>query len=256
MSVATKNVGNKHAIQKRMVSNILEMLEGSDSPEAMRERMLEPFANDSTKYGSVKNNIMKMFRNGWEKELEHMQSGMTNLGVVAALVLSVTLGLVQQPVVEPVLEDSSVWDDSRDVMADISFASFHFATQCSLICVVLSVMWVNYSLGFIHDADDFIWFVRFMPRQTVDALLVVSLICCSVGLTTLSPVVWADPVASITFYVSAGLFAVVLVYYLTRLFGAKAHIAASMKNLNEVCINSINEAYKQFEANLADEMHS
>jgi len=137
-----------------MVDNIVEMFKATDNADEMKQKLLAVLANP--KFDPMKPLVVGMLRHGWERELEGSQSFVTNIGVTAALIMSVTLGYVFQPANQPVPDGDSIWDDERDIMADITFVCFEIASALALGCVVMSLMWVTASTNHVHDADDFL----------------------------------------------------------------------------------------------------
>jgi len=252
MALATQQVKVKAAAERvslhgNMVDNILEMLKGGDDAGGMKDKLLAVFAPDKPKFSPVKNAVVKMFRHGWQTELSNSQSFVTNLGVTAALVLSVTLGLVLQPVNSAVPEGDSMWDDSRDVMSDITFACFHLASGSALLCVIVSLMWVNSSIAHVHDADDFLWFLQMFERGTAVKWLVVCLVCTGVGVATVATVVWDGVVGSGCFFITALAILLTIIWYISKEMTGRKHTGASMEGLNGLCIAAIHEAWRQFQ---------
>mmetsp|Transcript_41704 Transcript_41704/g.95710 ORF Transcript_41704/g.95710 Transcript_41704/m.95710 type:complete len:244 (+) Transcript_41704:81-812(+) len=229
-----------------MVQNVLEMLAGSDDPMAMKARLLEILSGKGA--WESRNMVVKMLRFGWQAQLEGMRTGVTNLGVTAALVLSVTLSLIIEPP-QPT-DDESAFEEVHKELSDVAYICFHLATLFALVAVIFSIIWVNYSISFLHDADDFLWFCGFFPANRVDIVIVLCLLSAFAGLIVSTAVVARDPAASMCVYSGTGVLVFTLLWYIHKLVCVRSHNEVALKRLNASCTKAINQAYAQFESSL------
>lgn len=142
-----------------MRENIWEMIVSSDDRAAL---LLRAVAKGDP--GAI-----AMVRKGWSEYLADQRVVVTNFRMVAGLMASFTVGLSMTPI--EVTDVSDGWEDSRQKMQEAAQSCCAVAASLSIWVIIMSVVWVNYSMGFVLDADDALWFQLAIPSAIVDVML-------------------------------------------------------------------------------------
>jgi len=178
--------------------NLHEMFEGSDNPQELKEA-LGKVAKDDPKL------TFAMLRFGWEKTLSIRRERAVSIGMVGALIFSVTLGMAVAPL-EPTervtaegFED--FWSDVRPLFEDMYNVLITFGATLSAVSVVNSALYILWIQIYVSDADDFIWFCReYHVTHWVDAPMVLALFFSVLAVAFASVTLYPNPVASVCFF--------------------------------------------------------
>lgn len=231
----------KKAVARRPLpsGDVVEMFAGSLDPPAARDKLLAALDKRNAQ-------AKDCAERGWAAAMAETTSNTTNMGVVAALVLSFSASLAISPLT-PLPDADDMWSDHRERMADVCTALFFLGTMFAVSCVIVSVLQVNYATAFVNNIDDFLWWINFFPKALVDALLVICLLLVVVGSIVAMPVVNPDPLASVCFFSGIVVCVLLVAFYIRILSEAvtreKRMIAAAVPRLKAL----IEAAFDQFQ---------
>eukprot|EP00932_Pfiesteria_piscicida_P017343 SRR837773.4226.p1 GENE.SRR837773.4226~~SRR837773.4226.p1 ORF type:complete len:208 (-),score=60.25 SRR837773.4226:90-629(-) len=166
------------------------------------------------------------------------------MGIVSALVASVTVGSALAPLELPDVEDD--WTDRRMVMKETAQAFLAVSAILAILSTIMSLVWVNYSMIFVLDADDAFWFMRAIDGSVVDTTLVICLLCTSIGVVLGATIVNVKTASTVTFVLLLVLMALGLIWYITVLIIAKKHQSANAKRVAKVTVQVVREVATKY----------
>ena len=144
-----------------------------------------------------------MLRFGWEETLEPRRERASTIGVIGALIFSVTLQMTMTPLAPTyaAMGSEDRWSDYRSVFSDIYHVLIVLGATFWAISVVTSalhILWLNIC---VSDSDDFIWLCHtYSINLWVDMPMVMALFfsVLSVGVGSIS--LYSEPVASVCLF--------------------------------------------------------
>jgi len=198
-------------LKKSMEDNMREVYNSSDNPAEIKTDLLYYANSKDCDF------LALIMRSGWMTWKQQMKDQVVNYGVVAALVLSVVLGLAVAPLTPNTAKDA--WADRRESFADLYLIILLLSSSFAFICIVISLVQVVTYDQWALDLDDFIYQVKFFKNNTFASTSLI--ICAVLGFLAVpfgGVVILADPHASIIFYASVGL-AIVLILFVIFAYG-------------------------------------
>merc|ERR1711879_58899 len=159
---------------------------------------------------------------GWEAIAEGHRSNATNVGVVAALVLSFVTGMVLE--LPEVVDVDDSWADSRESMLEAYGVFATASSSLCVACVILSIIWVHHSVAFVSTGDEFLEFVTRFPTVLVDICLILGVLCFGVAFCLGVVLVQANTAATTSLVITVVTFSAVILFYIWALIrgGAKS----------------------------------
>lgn len=202
----------KESVRTVLRNNLTEMLISTDEPQVFAATILEALER-------ADDDVIMMVRLGWTNVLKARQESTTNVGIVAALVASVSVGLSVQKLSPPDADDA--WSASRSSMADFYNVLVAVAGVLALVSTAMSLIWVNFSNLFILNADDCLWFFRTARPLLIDAVLCLCNVCLMVSVIVGSTAINTDIAASWNFWIVLTLTLLFTVWYVRIYIKAK-----------------------------------
>jgi len=211
----------------------MEMYAGSDDPDMLMKSLKAEVSRGSA-------DGIAMVRLGWAQALQIRRDAVTNMGIVAALVASVALGLATSPLELP--EEDEAWTARQRIsMAETYLVLTSLSSVLALVATAMSLVWVNYSMIFVYDADDALWFFGAIVPGIIDVSLVVCILLLIPGFVVGSAVVATSVASRIIFYGGLSLSVFVLVWYFTCLVKAKRRQSASLSRVSKMVADLVEE---------------
>lgn len=227
--------------EEDMLSNLVAMFASCDETEFMRDELMRRVASNDRQ-------ILNFIVQGWDKCLENWRTVQTNMGIVAALVLSVSLSLTMTKLEMAQPDEEDRWTGLRTQFWNVYYVCLMMASLSALMAIVFSIVWVNYSLIFVLDADDAVWFIKYVPSGLTDVMTVLNLVFLFIGVPFGMVVQLGEPAATICFsagWVSMGL---VSVWYFTMLFLNTRKALQTMAKHQALHTRLIDEAFQLMSA--------
>lgn len=172
--------------------NVRSIFEESDNPECIRDRFL---SKAEGKEGN--HDLPLILRSGWQAWKTAKIDMVTNLGVIAALLLSVIMGLAMAPLTANEADD--FWKEMRVTFSDVYLVLCMISAILCMLAVIFSVVYTIIVETYCVDLDDFLNF----SNSKIDGLIMgLVLICVDVtcmGLSFGGVVIMGNPAATITF---------------------------------------------------------
>mmetsp|Transcript_176786 Transcript_176786/g.430066 ORF Transcript_176786/g.430066 Transcript_176786/m.430066 type:complete len:246 (-) Transcript_176786:48-785(-) len=220
-------------LQNGMRANLMEMYAGSDDPD-----MLMKLLKAAVLRGSADG--IAMVRLGWAQALQIRRDAVTNMGIVAALVASVALGLATSPLELP--EEDEAWTARQRIsMAETYLVLTSLSSVLALVATAMSLVWVKCSMILVHDADDALSFFGELPPGIVDVVLVVCIALMIPGLVVKSIFVFTSDASRVIFFGGLSLSLLLLAWYFACLVKAKRRQRAGLSQLSKMVADLVEE---------------
>jgi len=205
-SMQPKSVGVNEADVREIFTGIIK---STTDPAHCEERWAEIMKSSDQ-------DLLGVLTRGWQACVSDKRSNCTNVGVVAALVLSFVSGM-SLDLPEPVTADEG-WD--REAMYNIYSALLATSTALCLGCVLLSIIWVNHSTTYAISAEEYLALISRFPTVVIDVSLIVGVLCFAAAFLLGVVLVKDGATAYVSFFICLTIFFFLIIYYVFCLVSA------------------------------------
>lgn len=184
-----------------------------------------------------------MLRRGWEASLQQVKEHIINLGVVAALLLSVILGLaVEAP--EPVESDDGL-ADARPRIREAFICLCMLSSIFSITAVAVSVFYVEH-VDKVVSAREWLTFDRYFCEEMVEWPVLLSLITLLIALILGPLIVLELPTAAVACGVLTGWSVLTVVMIERSAIRVKKDRRETTTTLRLEYIEIVDEAFREY----------
>mmetsp|Transcript_71324 Transcript_71324/g.133408 ORF Transcript_71324/g.133408 Transcript_71324/m.133408 type:complete len:245 (+) Transcript_71324:111-845(+) len=184
-------------IFETMQTNLVVALQNSTNPKRAKEALK----------GYCPTDQLNILRDGWEGFVARQNETAVNVGVISALILSVTLPMAGSP--------PNYGNDDHEGFVDWFVLASTLASSFSIAGIIFSLSWLNWvKMGFVIDIDD----ANYLSAKFGPGLLLVTLVlsvvplCAAIQLL-ICIVVEDETKLQVTFWVNLAVLILLALYF-------------------------------------------
>eukprot|EP00415_Alexandrium_ostenfeldii_P001578 UN1578 len=186
----------QRAIQKQHLEQIKQNLADT---VASSHRPKELYETLKARIGAGDKWALRVAKDGWRDLLDNVRVVQSNQNVKSALVLGCAVAMGFSPL-EIAEHANDTWTEYRDFFGHLYHIGMICASMFGLLTIVMSSSWMNWSYVFIMDADDALWFLRFLRPELTDIMAACQLLTLASGAPFGAVAQYGEPTASVSFY--------------------------------------------------------